>query len=73
MYEFVLSPKATPLCFFFASQLFFNNQNYDFDMLMVSNVQLSVLQQHWWCEPCSWGRGLKFVAMASESVPALQN
>jgi len=40
---------------------------------MVSNVQLSVLQQHWWCEPCSWGQGLKFVPMASESVPALQN
>ncbi|KAH9552331.1 hypothetical protein CY35_09G060500 [Sphagnum magellanicum] len=25
---------------------------------------LSVLQQHWWCEPCSWGQGLKFVPMA---------
>ncbi|CAM6032684.1 unnamed protein product [Sphagnum compactum] len=24
-----------------------------------------ILEQHWWCEPCSWGRGLKFVPMAN--------
>jgi hypothetical protein len=70
MYEICPKASATPEFFFsfFAYFLFcIHNHNLVLDVLRVSDVQVFILEQHWWCEPCSWGRGLKFVLMASES------